>query len=146
MVSASLAWIVMGVAVTRTDVFPIDFFLASVGVSYAVTLLVVVGFTHAMNIIDGFHGLASGQVVLMNAALAYLSFEAHQTQLGIIGLVIMAVTSGFLLWNWPRGLIFLGDAGAYLLGFLTVCVGLLLVKQSPGSLQWRLCSWVPPPD
>jgi UDP-N-acetylmuramyl pentapeptide phosphotransferase/UDP-N-acetylglucosamine-1-phosphate transferase len=35
---------------------------------------------------------------------------------------------GFLAWNWPRGLIFLGDSGAYLLGFLTVCIGLLLVK------------------
>ena len=37
----------------------------------------------------------------------------------------------FLLWNWPRGKIFLGDSGAYLLGFWVVEVGLLLVLRNP---------------
>ena len=128
LVSASMAWVVMGVSVTKTGVYPIDLLLASVAVSYVVTLLVVVGFTHAMNIIDGFHGLASGQVVLMSCGLAYICYQTQQVQLLVMSLVIMTVVLGFLTWNWPWGLIFLGDSGAYLLGFLTVCIGLLLVK------------------
>jgi UDP-N-acetylmuramyl pentapeptide phosphotransferase/UDP-N-acetylglucosamine-1-phosphate transferase len=43
----------------------------------------------------------------------------------------IASVAGFLLLNWPRGRIFLGDAGAYLLGFWVVEVGLLLVIRNP---------------
>jgi UDP-N-acetylmuramyl pentapeptide phosphotransferase/UDP-N-acetylglucosamine-1-phosphate transferase len=48
----------------------------------------------------------------------------------LCGLSIASIAA-FLLWNWPLGKIFLGDAGAYLLGFWVVEVGLLLVLRNP---------------
>jgi len=128
LVSASSAWVVLGVQVTRVGVWPIDVVLVWSGVSYAVTMLVVVGFTHAMNIIDGFHGLAASQVAFMCSAMAYLCAQDAQFELMTLSLVMLAVSIGFLCWNWPWGKIFLGDAGAYLMGFWVVGVGLLWVQ------------------
>jgi UDP-N-acetylmuramyl pentapeptide phosphotransferase/UDP-N-acetylglucosamine-1-phosphate transferase len=38
---------------------------------------------------------------------------------------------GFFVWNFPAGLIFLGDGGAYLLGFYVAELGVLLVQRNP---------------
>ena len=43
---------------------------------------------------------------------------------------------GFLLWNYPRGLIFLGDGGAYLIGFWIAELSLLLVLRNPTVSKW----------
>jgi UDP-N-acetylmuramyl pentapeptide phosphotransferase/UDP-N-acetylglucosamine-1-phosphate transferase len=39
---------------------------------------------------------------------------------------------GFFVFNWPSGQIFLGDAGAYIIGFWVVELGLLLAMRNPG--------------
>jgi len=129
LVSASAAWIVLGVQVTRTGVWSIDELLAFTVVSYLVTMLVVVGFTHAMNIIDGFHGLAGSQVAFMCLGMSILCWHDGQVELMTLSFTMLVVSLGFLCWNWPRGTIFLGDAGAYLLGFWVVSVGLLWVQK-----------------
>ena len=38
---------------------------------------------------------------------------------------------GFFIWNYPRGLVFLGDGGAYLLGFIVAELGILLTTRHP---------------
>ena len=43
----------------------------------------------------------------------------------------MCVAFGFFVFNWPRGAIFLGDAGAYLLGFWVVELGILIAMRNP---------------
>ncbi len=43
---------------------------------------------------------------------------------------------GFFLWNYPFGYIFLGDGGAYLLGFLSASIGILLVNRHPEVSPW----------
>jgi UDP-N-acetylmuramyl pentapeptide phosphotransferase/UDP-N-acetylglucosamine-1-phosphate transferase len=94
-------------------------------------MLVVAGFTNGVNIIDGFHGLAAGTASIMMAsflAMAWQAGDAFMVQL--CGLSIACV-AGFLIFNWPWGKIFLGDAGAYLLGFWIVEMGLLLVIRNP---------------
>jgi UDP-N-acetylmuramyl pentapeptide phosphotransferase/UDP-N-acetylglucosamine-1-phosphate transferase len=49
-----------------------------------------------------------------------------------IGALITAgAVLGFFIWNFPAGLIFLGDGGAYLLGFLLGEFCILLVHRNP---------------
>jgi len=43
---------------------------------------------------------------------------------------------GFFVWNYPRGLIFLGDGGAYLIGFWISITGILLVERNPQVSPW----------
>ena len=71
----------LSVSVNRTDVWPIDFLLSIPGASLCVTLLVVAGFTHSMNIVDGFHGLACGLAIIALGGLAFMALKVGDTLL-----------------------------------------------------------------
>jgi UDP-GlcNAc:undecaprenyl-phosphate GlcNAc-1-phosphate transferase len=133
MATISAAWLfgTLGVSVIRTDVWPIDLLLSIPGASLCITLLVVAGFTHSVNIVDGFHGLACGLVIVALIGLGYLAWKVGDTLLMQMSLTSLAVVLGFFVFNWPKGAIFLGDAGAYLIGFWVVELGILLAMRNP---------------
>jgi len=130
MVSACLAFFLFGFGVRHTEVWLIDAALEWPLVSCAVTMLVVGGFTNGMNIIDGFHGLAAGNAILMLSAFAVLGGLSNDHFMFQICSCSIATIAGFFILNWPRGKLFLGDAGAYLLGFWVVELGILLVTRN----------------
>lgn len=129
--SAAIVYWVLQVGVTRTDIGFIDWVLALPGFAFLLTLLVVAGFINSVNIIDGFHGLASGAVIVMLLGLSALAILANDGLVLRLCLITAMATSGFALWNWPFGKIFLGDGGAYLLGLWVVELGLLLLHRTP---------------
>jgi UDP-GlcNAc:undecaprenyl-phosphate GlcNAc-1-phosphate transferase len=133
MATLSAAWLfgTLGVSIDRTDVWPIDLVLSIPGAPLCVTLLVVAGFTHSMNIVDGFHGLACGLAIIALSGLAFMACQVGDTLLLQMCLTSLAVVFGFFVINWPRGAIFLGDAGAYLIGFWVVELGILLAMRNP---------------
>lgn len=133
MATLSAAWLfsVLGISVTRTDVWPIDLLLGIPGAPLCITLLVVAGFTHSVNIVDGFHGLACGLVIIALIALAYMAWRVDDALVLQLSLFSIAVVLGFFVFNWPRGAIFMGDAGAYLAGFWLVELGILLAMRNP---------------
>jgi len=124
--SAALVYGILDVSVNRTDIAYLDVALAVPGVALVVTLLVVAGFINSVNIIDGFHGLASGAVIIMLLGMAALAMRVDDGLLFRLCLITAMATLGFAMWNWPFGKIFLGDGGAYLLGLLVVELGLML--------------------
>jgi UDP-N-acetylmuramyl pentapeptide phosphotransferase/UDP-N-acetylglucosamine-1-phosphate transferase len=129
--SAAFLFGSLGVSVIRTDVWPIDVLLSIPGAPLCVTLLVVAGFTHSMNIVDGFHGLACGLAIIALSGLALMAYSVGDTLLLQMCLTSLAVVFGFFVFNWPKGAIFLGDAGAYLIGFWVVELGILLAMRNP---------------
>lgn len=133
MATLSAAWLfgALGVSVNRTDVWPIDLILSIPGAPLCVTLLVVAGFTHSVNIVDGFHGLACGLIIIALSGLAFMAWKVGDFLLLQMCLISLAVVLGFFVLNWPRGAVFLGDAGAYLIGFWVVELGILLAMRNP---------------
>ena len=129
--SAACLFVTLGISVNRTDVWPVDLLLSMPGLSLSVTLLVVAGFTHSVNIVDGFHGLACGLVMIALSSLAFMSYKVEDALLLQMCMTSLAVVLGFFIFNWPKGAIFLGDAGAYLIGFWVVELGILLVMRNP---------------
>jgi UDP-GlcNAc:undecaprenyl-phosphate GlcNAc-1-phosphate transferase len=130
--SAACLFGALGVAVNRTDVWPIDLMLLIPGAVLCTTLLVVAGFTHSVNIIDGFHGLACGLGLITVSGLSFMAWRLGDLLLLQMCLLSFAAMLGFFVFNWPSGDIFLGDAGAYLIGFWVVELGLLLAMRNPG--------------
>jgi UDP-N-acetylmuramyl pentapeptide phosphotransferase/UDP-N-acetylglucosamine-1-phosphate transferase len=130
-VSASASYVLLGIGVHHTDVWPVDQLLRLPLASYLVTMLVVAGFTNGVNIIDGFHGLAAGTAAIMMTVFLFIAMQAGDAFMVQVCELSIASVAGFLILNWPRGRIFLGDAGAYLLGFWVVELGLLLVTRNP---------------
>ena len=132
---AGLAIVLMGTAIPRVGLPLLDTVVAWAPLSIGLTLLLVCGFTNAMNIVDGLNGLASGLTLLMLAATAIAAHQAHDALIvQLCAMTAMAVL-GFVVVNFPRGLIFLGDGGAYFLGFVMVQIWILLVIRNPGQIS-----------
>jgi UDP-N-acetylmuramyl pentapeptide phosphotransferase/UDP-N-acetylglucosamine-1-phosphate transferase len=102
----------------------------------ALTIFAVGGVCHSMNLIDGYNGLVGGVCIIILCALGFISWKTGDTQLYLICTATVAATVGFLFWNYPRGLIFAGDGGAYLLGFIIAEVSVLLVARHPEVSPW----------
>ena len=129
--SAALAiWIVQAVIV-RTDLPGIDWIVSFTLGAVLFTIFVVTGIANAINIIDGFNGLSSMCAIMMLVAIAYVSYQAGDPQIATFALLGAAAIFGFFVWNFPNGLIFLGDGGAYFTGFYLAELSILLVARNP---------------
>jgi UDP-N-acetylmuramyl pentapeptide phosphotransferase/UDP-N-acetylglucosamine-1-phosphate transferase len=130
-VSAGLAVWFLQAAITRTDIPGLDWLVGFGFASAMLTVFAVAGIANSVNIIDGFNGLASMCVVIMLAALAYVGFQVGDPVIGALALAGIGAVLGFFFWNFPAGLIFLGDGGAYFLGFYVAEVSILLLVRNP---------------
>jgi UDP-N-acetylmuramyl pentapeptide phosphotransferase/UDP-N-acetylglucosamine-1-phosphate transferase len=130
-VSAALAVMLVDAAITRTDIPGLDWVVASAAGAALVTVFVVTGVANAVNIIDGFNGLASMCVALMLAGLCYVAFDVGDRSIGWLALVGIGALLGFFVLNFPAGLVFLGDGGAYFLGFYLAELAILLLHRNP---------------
>ena len=133
---ATAAFVFADVRLTHMDVPLFDHGMASPVVSFIVTIFAISGVTHAVNISDGAHGLAAGISAMSMMSMAAIAFLSGDTELGILLAVIGAATLGFLIVNFPCGWLFLGDGGAYLLGFSSACTAVLLVERNPDVSPW----------
>lgn len=133
--SAVVAFYWMGAAIQRTDIPGIDWIVSYSLGSLAVTVLAVAGIANAVNIIDGLNGLASMCVSLMLAALAYVAIQVNDSLIASVALAGIGAVLGLFFWNFPRGLIFLGDGGAYFLGFLVAELSILLLHRNPNEVS-----------
>ncbi len=129
--SAALAvWLVQAV-ITRTDIPGLDWVVAYPLGALLVTIFVVAGVANAVNIIDGFNGLASMCVAIMLSGLAYVAFAVDDRLIALLALAGVGAILGFFVWNFPAGLVFLGDGGAYFLGFYVAELAILLLHRNP---------------
>lgn len=129
--SALLAAWLLGSVLSRTDVPGLDWVVSFTLGAALLTMFAVAGIANSVNIIDGLNGLASMCVVIMLGALAYVAFQVGDGFVGVLALAGIGAVLGFFLWNYPAGLIFLGDGGAYFLGFLVAEVSILLLARNP---------------
>jgi UDP-N-acetylmuramyl pentapeptide phosphotransferase/UDP-N-acetylglucosamine-1-phosphate transferase len=130
-VSSGLAiWLLDGL-ITKTAIPGIDQLVQWAPLAVLLTVFVITGVANAVNIIDGFNGLASMCVLMMVLALGYVAFQVGDTFIFTASLITAGAVLGFFVWNFPAGLIFLGDGGAYLLGFLLGELSILLIHRNP---------------
>lgn len=136
LLSGALVFFLLEGKITRTGVPPLDYILDFTPFSLAFTMLAIGGYANAINIIDGFNGLAGGVSVIILCGLAYLCYQVEDWFLLYTCVVLLVSVLGFLVWNYPGGRIFLGDGGAYFLGFTLGTVSVLLVHRHPLVSPW----------
>lgn len=134
--SGAICWLLTGVTLQYTGLALLDGLLGWLPFSVLFTAFAVGGVANAVNIIDGFNGLASGTVVIGLATLGVIALGAGDVHLAQLCFVICAVTAGFFVVNFPFGKLFLGDGGAYLLGFLLAWLSVMLVYRNPSVSAW----------
>ncbi len=129
--SAALGCWLLGAVLPRTDIPGIDLLMPWLPFAVGLTLLSVTGVANAVNIIDGFNGLASMCVLLILLAIAYCAMRVGDSLVLTMALISAGAVLGFFVWNFPVGLVFLGDGGAYFLGFIVAELGVLLIARNP---------------
>ena len=92
--------------------------------SLPLTLLWLVAIPNIINLIDGMDGLAAGFGLFLSLTLAFIGYVSQQTDVMIASCLMAAALAGFLFFNLPPAKIFLGDGGAYLIGFFIASVSL----------------------
>ncbi|QJC55766.1 putative undecaprenyl-phosphate N-acetylglucosaminyl 1-phosphate transferase [Polaromonas vacuolata] len=136
MSSGILGWAITGYSITDVDVWGLNWFLSFTLISVAFTAFAVSGIANAINIIDGFNGLSSGTVLIILLAFGILATSLDDTHLAKVCLILAGAVSGFLMVNWPFGKIFLGDGGAYFIGFALAWIAVLLLHRHPQVSAW----------
>lgn len=99
------------------------------------TAFAIAGIVNAFNIIDGVNGLAGATGLVVLCAVGLISLAIGDQELFNLCIVIFAAVLGFLIVNWPMGRLFLGDCGAYLLGFMLAWVCVLLPVRNPEAVS-----------
>ncbi|NHZ32018.1 MULTISPECIES: glycosyltransferase family 4 protein [Massilia] len=136
MAAALLGYFLLGAKLDRID-FPFSSWrIVYIWVAVPLTVLAVAGIANAINIIDGFNGLASVVTICMLISLGYVAWQVGDVFVLVAALMVAGATAGFLIWNYPVGLIFLGDGGAYFIGFMLGELALLLVMRNPDVSTW----------
>lgn len=85
--------------------------------SLPVTVFWLIAVPNIINLIDGFDGLASGLGLFMAVTLGIVGLFAGQLPIAHYSFALAGAMLGFLMFNFPPARIFLGDGGAYLIGF-----------------------------
>lgn len=95
--------------------------------SYVATVLWLVALTNLINLVDGMDGLAAGICFMLMCLLAHMGVGVSMAFTTLLTVGMAAVLLGFLYYNFPPAKIYMGDGGAYFLGFL---IGLLSILNS----------------
>jgi UDP-GlcNAc:undecaprenyl-phosphate/decaprenyl-phosphate GlcNAc-1-phosphate transferase len=135
-ISAFLGLYFLNILITKIQVPGLDWLLGFSIIAIIFTVVAVTGLANSYNIIDGFNGLASMVSMISLLAIGYVAFKANDPVLASTCLIVIGGIGGFFIWNYPRGLIFLGDGGAYLIGYLIASLSILLVVRNPSVSPW----------
>lgn len=136
-ISGLLAVFVLDMAVPRLGLPWLDGLMAAFPwVGWGLALLAVAGLPHAFNIIDGYNGLAGMVALVVCLALAHVALQVGDRALAALLITTAAATGGFLVWNYPRGVLFAGDGGAYIWGVVIALGSIALVQRNPEVSPW----------
>lgn len=136
MIAAAIGYFVLDAKIERLTWVSSEWPLNYMWLTLPLTVLAVAGIANAINIIDGFNGLASVVTICMLFSLGYVAFQVNDMFVLVAALIVAGAAAGFLVWNYPLGFIFLGDGGAYFLGFMLGELSILLVMRNPQVSTW----------
>lgn len=137
-ISGVLFMAILGEWLSRTGVPGFDIALQWSPLAIAFSLFLAVGISHAFNLIDGLNGLAGFTALAASLALATIAQQANLIEHRDILLIIAAALIGFLVFNFPFGKIFLGDAGAYVVGHLLVWTSISILWHAPSVTPFAM--------
>ena len=135
-ISCALAYSLIGLVIPRVDIAWIDRLMVIPWIAVPLTVLALLTITNAINLIDGLNGLAGVTASVMFAGIAVVAFRVGDALVLSASLMMAGAILGFLFWNYPRGHIFLGDGGAYFIGFMLGSMSILVVARNAAVSAW----------
>ncbi len=108
--------------------------------NWPVSFIWIVGITNAFNLLDNMDGLSVGVAAIGSGYFFLLAFLSVPTQFLVASLAaaLSGACLGFLRYNFNPARIFMGDAGAYFLGFLLAALGMKLKVPNLNVVTWMI--------
>jgi UDP-N-acetylmuramyl pentapeptide phosphotransferase/UDP-N-acetylglucosamine-1-phosphate transferase len=92
------------------------------------------------NLIDGFNGLLTINLIIINIILTYININNENLEFSIMIISQIIILLSFLLFNFPSAKIFLGDSGAYTIGALTSLNTIITNNLNPEISSFFFCT------
>lgn len=93
--------------------------------SYFITFWWILGMTNAYNFMDGLNGMAGGNAIIAAIFFCIISFNQGSNFTYIVSYTLAAGVLGFLVFNFPKGKLFMGDVGSTFLGFSFATISII---------------------
>jgi len=137
-ISSLLAVFLMGIWIPRADVPGLNFLISFAPFGIFLTVIAGAGVCNAFNLVDGINGLSSAIAITVTISLSWIASRTGQADIVAFNITIVGALLGFLLFNFPRGKIFMGDAGAYGVGHLLAWLGIIMLNRVSEFTPWAL--------
>ncbi len=136
MLSAAIGIYLLNGYVGKVDLPFVDAVFQIKAFAFIFTVIAVAGVANSFNIIDGYNGLLSVVSITILVGLAYVAFKVNDSMVLYAAFGLIGAIAGFFIWNYPYGLIFMGDGGAYFIGFISAELSVLLINKHPQISAW----------
>lgn len=103
--------------------------------SVPLTVLWIVGVMNLINFMDGINGLVSGSAIIAALVLALMSAIYGSAYVHVSGLILVAATAGFFVFNFPSGRIFLGDSGSMFIAYVLATLAVMGARYDGGFIS-----------
>jgi UDP-GlcNAc:undecaprenyl-phosphate GlcNAc-1-phosphate transferase len=120
-----LAWL-LGTRLEVTGIPVLD------ALGFVVWVMLIV---NGINLLDNSDGLAASTVLVSSVGAAVIAVIYGQALVSILALALAGTAAGFLGHNWFPARVYMGDAGAYFLGFLVAVVAVRLRPEGASALE-----------
>ena len=127
------------IKILNIDIQYINIFLNNEIFSSFFVLLCFLFIINGANLIDGFNGLLSVNLIIINSVLIYINLNNDNTEFSVFVIGQIIILLAFLLFNFPKAKIFLGDSGAYLLGSLAALNVITTNNLNPNYSSFFFC-------
>ncbi len=113
-----------------------DIYEISPVLSYLFTTISIVFIINSFNLIDGINGLLGGVSVLVCLVYGGVFYLMNESGLSVLAFTMAGSVLGFLRYNAGRARIFMGDAGAYSIGFVIALLSIRFIELNPVALPF----------
>jgi UDP-N-acetylmuramyl pentapeptide phosphotransferase/UDP-N-acetylglucosamine-1-phosphate transferase len=118
-------------AIYFLDAYVTDFglFTTPKWLGIVISFIAILGVPNGANLIDGFNGLLAGTSIMIFGTFGCLAYSLGDANIANICFIICAGLIGFLAFNYPKGRIFMGDGGAYYIGFVMAVIAMMIAQR-----------------
>jgi len=95
-----------------------------IALQFILTVLWFVGLVTAFNFMDGLDGLSGLLAMVSGTTFFVVAVYMGQPESAFLSIIFVAAVAGFLRFNMPPAKVYMGDSGAYLLGYLLAAISL----------------------
>ena len=129
----------LSIEISNIDLIFLDSWLDNRIFSTFFILLCFLFIVNGANLIDGFNGLLTINLIIINSVLLYINLENNHLEFSMFLSAQIIILISFLLFNFPKAKMFLGDSGAYLFGSLVALNTIITNNLNPYISSFFFC-------